>query len=269
MKIKFKIALIFTLLVTLILLVLGVAVYYFSSLNRQNQISQRLKNRELTNARLLIELEEMNKPLLKKIDSLTMNLLFEERIMIYDDKNNLVYVNRSEIANPSVPDTLLLNKIRAKKEFHFSKNDYDGVGTLYNEKGTDYVIVATALDKVGFAALSQLQKILLLSGLVGVIITMIIGYIFSINLLRPLGRINTEMNEISLQNISNRIATTNKKDELSELAKTFNSLLERLETSFNNQKSFIANASHELSTPLAAISSQLEVALLQNRTDQE
>ena len=86
MKIKFKIALIFTLLVTFILLVLGIAIYYFSSLNRQNQFSQRLKNRALTNARLLIELEEMNKPLLKKIDSLTMNLLFEERILIYDDK---------------------------------------------------------------------------------------------------------------------------------------------------------------------------------------
>ena len=268
MKIKFKIALIFTLLVTFILLVLGVAVYYFSALNRQNQFSQRLKNRALTNARLLIELEEMNKPLLKKIDSLTMNLLFEERIMIYDNNNNLVYVNRSQITNPSAPDTSLLNKVRKKKELHFSEKNYDGVGAIYNEKETDYVIVATALDRVGLTALSQLRRILLLSGLGGIIITMLIGYAFSINLLRPLNRIIKEMNEISFQNISKRIATSNQKDELNELAKTFNSLLERLETSFNNQKSFIANASHELSTPLAAISSQLEVALLQNRDEQ-
>ena len=131
------------------------------------------------------------------------------------------------------------------------------------------MIVATAVDRVGLTALSQLRKILLLSGLVGIIITVLIGYFFSINLLRPLSRINTEMNEITFQNISRRIVTTNTKDELNELARTFNSLLERLETSFNNQKSFIANASHELSTPLAAISSQLEVALLQNRSEQE
>jgi signal transduction histidine kinase len=129
--------------------------------------------------------------------------------------------------------------------------------------------VATAIDRAGLSTLSDLKKILLLSGLAGILITMLIGYFFSINLLRPLTRINTEMNEISFQNISRRIATSNKKDELNELAKTFNSLLERLETSFNNQKSFIANASHELSTPLAAISSQLEVALLQNRSEQE
>ena len=269
MKIKFKIALIFTLLVTFILLVLGMAIYYFSSLNRQNQFSQRLKNRALTNARLLIELEEMNKPLLKKIDSLTMNLLFEERILIYDDKNNLVYVNRSEIAEPPLPDTVMLNRIRANKDYRFTVNEYDGIGTNYHEQAAGYVIVATAVDRVGLTTLSQLRKILLLSGLVGIVITVLIGYFFSINLLRPLSRINTEMNEITFQNISRRIVTTNTKDELNELAKTFNSLLERLETSFNNQKSFIANASHELSTPLAAISSQLEVALLQNRSEQE
>jgi len=269
MKIKFKIALIFTLLVTLILLVLGTAVYYFSALNRQNQFSQRLRNRALTNARLLMELEEMNKPLLKKIDSLTMNLLFEERIMIYDDKNNLLYVNRSEITDPSPPDTVMLNKIRAKKEYRFTVKEYDGIGTIYNESASNYVIVATAIDRVGLSTLSQLKKILLLSGLAGIIITMLIGYVFSINLLRPLARINTEMNEISFQNISRRIATSTKKDELNELANTFNSLLERLEASFNNQRSFISNASHELSTPLAAISSQLEVALLQNRSEQE
>ena len=260
---------IFTLLVTLILLVLGIAIYYFSALNRQSQFSQRLKNRALTNARLLIELEEMNKPLLKKIDSLTMNLLFEERILIYDGQNNLVYVNRSEITQPALPDSMMLNKVRANKDYRFRIKEYDGIGTMYNEKAADYVIVATAVDRVGLTALSQLKRILLLSGLAGILITTLIGYFFSINLLRPLARINTEMNEISFQNISKRIVTDNRKDELNELAKTFNSLLERLETSFNNQKSFIANASHELSTPLAAVSSQLEVALLQNRSEKE
>jgi signal transduction histidine kinase len=180
-----------------------------------------------------------------------------------------VYVNKSDITEPSPPDPAMLHRIRQKKEYHFTNKEYDGIGTIYNEGGDDYVIVATALDRVGLSALSDLRNILLMSGLAGIIITMIIGYVFSINLLRPLGRINTEMNEISFQNISRRIVTNNRKDELNELAKTFNSLLERLEASFNNQKSFIANASHELSTPLAAISSQVEVALLQNRNEQE
>ena len=269
MKIKFKIALLFTLLVTLIFLLLGSAVYYFSSLNRKNEFSQRLRNRALTTSRLLNELEEINKPLLKKIDSLTMNLLFEESISIYNDKNELSYGNRSIIAEPLRPTVAMLDKIRTDKEYRFSVGNYEGIGTNYSEGADNYVIVATAIDRTGRNALDQLKKILLLSGLAGVVITMLIGYYFSINLLRPLTQIINEMNEISFQNISQRIATSNRKDELNQLVQTFNSLLERLEASFNNQKSFIANASHELSTPLAAISSQLEVALLQNRNEKE
>ena len=269
MKIKFKIALLFTLLVTLIFLLLGTAIYYFASLNRKNEFSQRLLNRALTTSRLLVELEEINKPLLRKIDSLTMNLLFEESISIYTDKNELFYSNRSSIADPVRPTIPMLEKIRKDKEHRFSVGEYEGVGTIYNEQTNNYVVVATAIDRTGKNALEQLKRILLFSGLGGIIITMLTGYYFSIYLLRPLGQIITEMNEISFQNISQRIATSNRKDELNQLVQTFNSLLERLETSFNNQKSFIANASHELSTPLAAISSQLEVALLQNRSEKE
>lgn len=269
MKIKFKIALLFTFLVTLIFLLLGSAVYYFSSLNRKNEFSQRLLNRALTTSRLLVELEEINKPLLRKIDSLTMNLLFEERISIYTDQNELFYSNRSVTDDLLKPTPDILNEIRQDKEYRFSVGKYEGVGTIYYEGTDTYVVVATAIDRTGINALEQLKRILLLSGLAGIVITMLIGYYFSINLLRPLAQIITEMNEISFQNISQRIATSKRKDELNQLVQTFNSLLERLEASFNNQKSFIANASHELSTPLAAISSQLEVALLQNRTEKE
>jgi two-component system sensor histidine kinase ArlS len=269
MKIKFKIAFLFTLLVLLIFLLLGSTVYFLSALNRKSEFSQRLRNRAITTTRLLVELEEINKPLLRKIDSLTMNLLFEERISIYNEHNDLFYSNRKEISDRLRPSTAVLEKIRNDEEYNFSIGEYDGIGTIYKEGNNNYVIVATAIDRVGRNSLSQLKKILLSSGLAGIIITLLVGYFFSINLVRPLVRINTEMNEISFQNISRRIATNNNKDELNELAKNFNSLLERLEASFNNQKSFIADASHELSTPLAAISSQLEVALLQNRSEQE
>lgn len=269
MKIKFKIALLFTLLVTLIFLMLGIAIYYFASLNRKTEFSQRLRNRALTTTRLLVELEEMNQPLLKKIDSLNMNLLLEERISIYNNKNAIIYISKPQISDPLKPTTDMLEKIRAKKEYLFSVGQYDGIGTMYTEEGSNYVIISTAIDVAGRQTLDQLRRILLLSGLAGILITLLAGYFFSINLLRPLSRMNKEMNEISLQNISHRIIVNNKKDELNELAITFNNLLDRLEESFNNQQRFIANASHELSTPLAAISSQLEVALMQNRDENE
>lgn len=269
MKIKFKIALLFSLLVTTILFVLGVSVYYFSSLNRRNEFGDRLRNRALTTTRLLLELEEMDKPLLRKIDSLTMNLLFEETISIYNHKNELLYSNRHEQTDSLMPDAAMLDRIRLKGEYRFNKNEYEGIGVMYTGQVNRYTVLATAIDRIGKNQLRQLRRILLISGLVGIAITLLTGYFFSINLLRPLTRMNREMNEISSHSLSRRIPADNNKDELDELAATFNSLLDRLEISFNNQKRFIANASHELSTPLAAISSQLEVALMQNRSDNE
>lgn len=269
MKIKFRIALLFTVLVTFILLILDVSVYYFSSLSRKKEFGDRLRNRALTTTRLLLEVKEIDKLILRKIDSLTMNLLFEERIAIYNNNSELLYSNRPEKPDRQKTDPSLFDKIRKNKEYRFTEDKNEGVGIVYSDQQNSYIILATAIDKIGIAELNQLKKILLLSGLVGILITLLVGYFFSINLLRPLIRINKEMNDISVQNISKRIEVNSKKDELNELAITFNSLLDRLEVSINNQKRFIANASHELSTPLAAISSQLEVALMQNRSDKE
>ena len=269
MNIKIKITLLFTLLVTIILVLLAIAVYYFSALNRKSEFSERLRNRALTTTRLLLEVEEIDPLLLRKIDSFTMNLLFEENITIYNHKNEILYSNRSE-QNAAVQfDSLLLDKIRTNGEYRFTANDFDGVGVMYRDKFNHYIVLATAIDKSGKKELQQLRRILLFTGLIGMIITLLAGYFFSINLLRPLSGMNREMKEISHQNLSRRIQMNSKNDELGELAATFNNLLDRLEVSFNNQKRFIANASHELSTPLTAISSQLEVALMQNRSDKE
>jgi two-component system sensor histidine kinase ArlS len=269
MKIKFKITLLFTIVVMLIFVVLGLFVYYFSSLNRKSEFSTRLKNRALTTTRLLFEVEEINTSLLKKIDSLTMNLLFEERIAVYNYKNELLYSNKPLASDPLHPTPALLHKIRLEKEYKFSEGEFEAVGVMYMDKINSYTILASAIDRTGKNSLKQLKKILLLSGMIGILITLLGGYFFSINLLRPLSKMNQEMNEISLQNISHRIPANLNKDELNELATTFNSLLERLEVSFNNQKSFIANASHELATPLSAVSSQLDVALMQDRSIEE
>ncbi|MFX8988299.1 histidine kinase dimerization/phospho-acceptor domain-containing protein, partial [Acinetobacter baumannii] len=66
-----------------------------------------------------------------------------------------------------------------------------------------------------------------------------------------------------------RLAVTKPKDELNELALTFNDLMNRLQESFEIQRRFISNASHELSTPLTSISSQLEIILQSDRTNAE
>ena len=85
----------------------------------------------------------------------------------------------------------------------------------------------------------------------------------------PIQKITKEVKEISSQNLSRRIEIKEPKDELYQLSSTFNELLNRLQESFEIQRRFIANASHELSTPLTAISSQLEITLQNERSAEE
>jgi two-component system, OmpR family, sensor histidine kinase ArlS len=105
--------------------------------------------------------------------------------------------------------------------------------------------------------------------LVSVLVSILIGYLFSAQLVRPISQIIHEVKDISSHNLSHRLQAGGGKDELSQLAETFNNLLNRLQDSFNTQRRFISNASHELSTPLTSISSQLQVTLQKERSQQE
>ena len=135
--------------------------------------------------------------------------------------------------------------------------------------GHDLVIVAAGFDDFGRHYLNRLLFILVISFLAGTVMAILVGYIFSKRLLRPLGKIAFEVNEISAHNLTRRMATGRSRDEWYYLSDTLNRLLDRLQESFELQRRFIANASHELSTPLTSISSQLEVTLQKERSAAE
>lgn len=96
--------------------------------------------------------------------------------------------------------------------------------------------------------------------MIGIIIAGISGtYIMVGKALKPLSQLSDTVHNIDDQNLNKRIDVKDSKDEVSSLAKSFNSMLERLEKSFENQKRFSANAAHELKTPLTTIKASLEV----------
>jgi signal transduction histidine kinase len=88
-----------------------------------------------------------------------------------------------------------------------------------------------------------------------------LGWLVAGRALRPLRTMNIAARDISATNLHRRLGIDGPRDELAELAETFDDLLARLEASFDAQRQFVANASHELRTPLARQRTLIEVSL--------
>jgi signal transduction histidine kinase len=112
--------------------------------------------------------------------------------------------------------------------------------------------------------LSHLLEYSLITLAVVIALAAFLGWIAAGRVLRPVHRITAAARDASDRNLSARVALEGPRDELHELAETFDDMLERLQTAFESQKRFIANASHELRTPLAVMRATVDVALDNN-----
>jgi signal transduction histidine kinase len=92
-------------------------------------------------------------------------------------------------------------------------------------------------------------------------LSVLLGWALAGRVLRPLQRITATAKRVSQDNLDERIDLAGPRDELKELADTFDGMLERLSGAFASQRRFVANASHELRTPLSVIRTELDVTL--------
>jgi len=109
--------------------------------------------------------------------------------------------------------------------------------------------------------LSHLLQYSLITLAVVLALAAILGWIVAGRVLRPLHRITAAARAASESNLSARVALRGPRDELHELAETFDEMLDRLQRAFDSQRWFIANASHELRTPLAVMRATVDVVL--------
>lgn len=271
MQIRTKLTLQFILIVASLLFFSLFSIFYFSEKHRENEFYNLLKNKAITTADLLIKVQEVDSSLLKIIDKSKKDVLFFENISVYNFKNEEIYTNNDTINFSSlIPDfTGTLNQIRLHKEQRVSSGEMEIIGLQYIDRFNRFIIMAGAIDQYGRENQTNLKNILLIVFFIVLLAVGIAGWIYAGRALKPISSVVNEVDNISETNLNLRVSVGNSKDEIARLSTTFNKMLTRIESAFKIQKTFIANASHELRNPLTKITSQLEVSLLKERNNEE
>ncbi|WP_143230919.1 sensor histidine kinase [Actinosynnema sp. ALI-1.44] len=140
---------------------------------------------------------------------------------------------------------------------------YDDAGGIAIQRVPTPVQQTIELAATDYRA-STLQSMLLTSGIALVVagaIAVFASWYIAGRVLRPVHMITATARRLGAESLNRRIHLEGPDDELKELAKTFDGMLERLASAFDSQTHFVANASHELRTPLAVQRTLVEVAM--------
>lgn len=243
------------------------AIYYSSASFRREDFYNRLTNEAWSTARLLIDTYGNDAGKVRSLEKNNPVSLQDEKIIIVNYLNDVIYSsddnNEIEIRND------VLERARLSERVRYKQGQYEVLGALYVTQLFRYVIIAAAIDTEGIAHLSKLRIIMMIVCLISLVLFTIAGWIYSGRALKPISEVVDKVADISITSLNLRIPEGKGNDEIGRLARTFNNMLERLETSFAMQKDFISNASHELRTPLTSINGQLEVLMMKDRTTEE
>ncbi|MFY0256383.1 ATP-binding protein [Chitinophaga sp. 30R24] len=267
MKIKYKIALYYSISAILMLIAFAVLAYYFSAKSRKAEYLERLEYRARSIANVIIEDGHVKVDLLRKLDRTTFQDLYKETILVYNPGYDLLYSNLKDTTIRTHPS--LLNYIKENKQYSYDKGSGEVVGVYYTEENVSVIVIVSSFDKYGFQNLQNLRQILLLELLTAIVVLVGVGYFFARKMVQPIDQLVQQVDSINANNLQDTQVAVKGKDEIAKLGANFNTMLQRLSESFHLQKSFVSNASHELRTPLAAIISQLQVTLSKDRSREE
>ncbi|MDD4645888.1 MAG: HAMP domain-containing sensor histidine kinase [Bacteroidales bacterium] len=267
MEIRTKLGLQFTVIVAVIQMMLSMAILISFARSRVDDLYDRFELKAKSVGQVLMEDEGITAEKIKKIDQNNPLSLPNEKVVIYNHLDKIIFSNDENHDINITPE--MIASVRVNNRARSRVGQHELLGRLFISGKDQMVVFVAAVDVYGIQKLAILRFILLIVFVVGLVIVYVAGRMFAGRAVQPILKVMEQVDRIEITNLHARLDEGPSKDEIARLSATFNKLLERLETSFKMQKSFIANASHELNTPLTVITGQLEVVLMKDRSNEE
>lgn len=264
MDIRTRLTVQFVGLVTLILVLFSLGVYFFSKLYLEKRFFKRLQDRAITTTTLLFDLRQADSTVLRLIDATDKQPVLNENISVYHERTKELIFSTNPANDPLHEQFIAQLDTTAQTQF-IRQADYQLVAIRLNTPKNRNWVLVSGVDQAGKEGLNDLGKILLIMVLAAVFLLGLSGRLFANRALAPMSGIVRQVNEIFPANLEKRVEHSDQADEIGVLVDTFNRLLERIEQAIKTQKMFIANISHELKNPLTKINAQIDVALLKQR----
>ncbi|HLO46306.1 MAG TPA: HAMP domain-containing sensor histidine kinase [Leadbetterella sp.] len=246
------------LLVGFLFMFFSVSIYFFSKLYLEKRFYKKLQDRALTTSSLFFDFQANNIEIQKIVENTEREYLNEEVISIIDIPRNL-FVFSNNFKKEEFHRLLMLKIDTSSSVGNASLGAYKMAYLKIKDNSGEYWVMVSAVDKIGEEALADLKNILIIMSFVALLFIGFLGWYLANKALAPISDIIQQLDQIFPKNISKRIIHTNFGDEIGQMAKTINELLQRAENAVFTQKMFVANISHELKNPLTKIFTQIEI----------
>jgi signal transduction histidine kinase len=259
MNLKIRIAFLFSLFVFIILMISAVSIYLLNADFREEEFFKRVEIEAKEIAELYLKGQNSRAQVLREINQNALSGLPDEHAYIYDSSYHVLYATDSGYKRVVTPARF--KTAEKNKQEYFKEGNRETVLVYVKGQGQPYYVLASAIDKYGHRKIEKLKIFLALSVLGGLLLSGLLAFFYVKQIIKPLENLQQQMQNISEQNLTQRVKVGKSNDEVSQIAKNFNDMLDRLEQAFEMRKNFVQHASHELRTPLANMLSQTEAAL--------